>query len=363
MGIVRKTGRKRSRLPGPFGGAFRHDSGAFPSPISPIYNEPERPIRRNAEIRRAPTRPEEIRLNMIDSENIRYPRVHMTEEYGLLVTLGETPFFTYRYSPELPKPYLYPVFGPSGAPVTQDGHPTDPEGHKHHHSIWAGHHDVNGVNFWEESDPQSGQIFHVRFSGLEEAPGVVRIVGENHWLSTRTGLLLEETREILVPPGTDTLRLIDMRITLRSGREVTLGQTRLGLLGCRVAPTMSVNAGGRIVNAQEEENEAGTLGKRSPWMEYSGEAEPGAWESVGIADDEENPRFPTVWQCRDDGWFGPAFTRDAPYVIRPNQPLSLRYLLIFRSAEPDEAQIRNLSSAVNEIAALVTGTFDDLQAP
>lgn len=296
---------------------------------------------------------------MIDDDDIRYPRVHMAaaEEHALLVTLGDGPFFTYRYSPELPRPYLFPVHGPSGAQVTQDGHPDDPEGHRHHHSIWIGHRDVNGVNFWEENDPQNGQIFHVKFTGLEEAPGVVRIVAENHWLSTRTGLLLEETRELLVPPGTESLRLIDMRITLRGGdREVTLGQSPFGLLGCRVAPTMAVSAGGHIRNAQGDENEAGALGRRAAWMEYTGEAAPDARETVGIVDDEENPRHPTPWHCRDDGWFCPAFTRDAPYVLRPRESVSLRYLLVFRTAEADETQVDSLTATVNEIADLVLGT-------
>jgi hypothetical protein len=299
-------------------------------------------------------------LFMIPSDDIIYPRVHMVDDYGLLVTLGEGPFFTYRYSPEIPKPYLYPVHGPSGAEVTRNGHPTDPDGHKHHRSIWLGHPDVNGVNFWEENDSQAGQIFHLKFTGLEEAPGVVRIVAENHWLSTQTGLLLEETRELLIPPGTSRLRILDLRTTLRGGqREVTFGQTPYGLLGCRVAPTMAVRAGGRIVNAQGDENEVGALGKRSPWMEYGGEARPGDGETVGIVDDEENPRFPTAWHCRDDGWFGPAFTREAPFTLRPGETLSLHYLFVFRSAEVDETEVQPLTEAVNEIAALVSGTFGE----
>ncbi|MBW3625829.1 MAG: PmoA family protein [Armatimonadetes bacterium] len=298
---------------------------------------------------------------MIDLNDIRYPRVQMTDEYALLVTIGEEPFFTYRYSPELPKPYLYPVHGPSGAEVTQDGHPIDPESHRHHHSIWVGHRDVNGVNFWEENDKEAGQIFHMNFSGLEETPGGVRIVAENHWLSTRTGLLLEETRDVVVPPATPNLRVIDMRLTFRGGaREITLGQSPFGFLGCRVAPSMAARNGGRIVNAQGGVNEAGTLGKRAAWMEYEGEARPGDWEIVGVVDEEANPRHPTPWHSRDDGWFGPSFTRDAPYVLRPNEALTLHYLMIFRTKEADETHAQALSKDMNELYAMVTGNTDEL---
>lgn len=289
-------------------------------------------------------------------DDIIYPRVHMADEFALLVTVGEVPFFTYRYSPELMKPYLYPVHGPSGAEVTHDGHPDDPA-HKHHHSIWIGHRDVNGVNFWEEEDAKEGQIFHVKFTGLEETPAGLRIVAENHWLSTRTGLLLEETRDIVVPPATPGLRLIDMTLTFRGGaREVTLGQTPYGLLGCRVTPPMAARNGGRIVNAQGGVNEAETLGKRSAWVEYEGEPKPGARESVGIVDLEENPRHPPAWHTRDDGWFCPALTRDAPYVIRPNEALTLRYLLVFRTEDADASQADALNENVNEFYELVAGT-------
>jgi hypothetical protein len=80
-------------------------------------------------------------------------------------------------------------------------------------------------------------------------------------------------------------------------------------------------------------------------------------------DDEENPRHPTSWQARDRGWFGPSFSRDAPYVIRPNEELSLRYLMVFRAAGADESQAAALEGAVNEIASLVHGTFDENELP
>jgi hypothetical protein len=118
---------------------------------------------------------------------------------------------------------------------------------------------------------------------------------------------------------------------------------------------MTARQGGHILNAQGEKDEAGTLGKRSAWMEYGGEARPGEIETISIVDDEDNPRHPTPWHCRDDGWFGPAFTREAPFVIRPNEALSLRYLLVFRSADVNEAEVQTLTDAVREIADLVMG--------
>src|SRR5262249_16834062 len=48
-----------------------------------------------------------------------------------------------------PRPFFFPLLGPSGRSLTRMGHPAAPD-HSHHRSFWWGHHDIGGVNFWEE---------------------------------------------------------------------------------------------------------------------------------------------------------------------------------------------------------------------
>jgi hypothetical protein len=48
-----------------------------------------------------------------------------------------------------PRPFFFPLLGPSGRPLTRMGHPAAPD-HDHHRPLWWGHQDVGGVNFWEE---------------------------------------------------------------------------------------------------------------------------------------------------------------------------------------------------------------------
>ena len=38
----------------------------------------------------------------------------------------------YHYGPQAPKPYVYPLIGPAGRPVTRLTHPHDPFTHNHH---------------------------------------------------------------------------------------------------------------------------------------------------------------------------------------------------------------------------------------
>src|SRR6267154_1046201 len=52
----------------------------------------------------------------------------------------------YHYGDDNPRPFIFPVIGPSGRSLTRMGHPHDPESHSHHNSVWVSYQNVNGVN-------------------------------------------------------------------------------------------------------------------------------------------------------------------------------------------------------------------------
>src|SRR5436309_57659 len=75
------------------------------------------------------------------------------------VTVGGQLFTRYIFAGG-PKPYLYPLIGPTGKPVTR-GFPMEKReresnDHPHHRSLWFTHGSVNGVDFWSE-DPKAGK--------------------------------------------------------------------------------------------------------------------------------------------------------------------------------------------------------------
>ena len=53
----------------------------------------------------------------------------------------------WHFGPSYPRPFFYPLVGPSGNVLTRMGHPGDPS-HDHHRSIWFAHEKVLGINFW-----------------------------------------------------------------------------------------------------------------------------------------------------------------------------------------------------------------------
>src|SRR5262249_58115346 len=55
----------------------------------------------------------------------------------------------WHFGPTYPRPFFYPLLGPSGTSLTRMGHPGAPD-HDHHRSIWFAHQKVLGINFWED---------------------------------------------------------------------------------------------------------------------------------------------------------------------------------------------------------------------
>lgn len=227
----------------------------------------------------------------------------------------------YRWDDAAPKPFLFPVWGPSGRRVTGVAHPYDPAGHGHHRSIWVGHRDVNAVNFWEEK-PGSGHIAgHIE--SFTNPAGT--LVMEHQWRAPDGTVLVNETRSIRLTPLDEGEYLLNLHLALAPAEgPVTLGQTPFGFLGVRVAAVMAVKDGfGRVVNAAGARDEAGVHGQRSQWVDYAGPVSPEVVNGIAVFDHPENPRHPTFWHVRDDGWMGAAFCKEAVHTLE--EPLELKY--------------------------------------
>ena len=72
------------------------------------------------------------------------------------VTVDGQPFTAYVWPTSLKKPVLYPIRTAKGTLVTR-GFPLDPRpgervDHPHHVGLWFNYGDVNGIDFWNNSD-------------------------------------------------------------------------------------------------------------------------------------------------------------------------------------------------------------------
>lgn len=241
----------------------------------------------------------------------------------------------YHFGTTARRPFIFPVIGPSRRMLTRMGHPHDPEGHRHHYSIWISHHDIDGLSFWD--DRSKGRIVHQRVERLEDAEQEAGIVTQNDWLNeTNNQVILTERRAVRVQtlPDKQWMLVIDLELRAKD-RAITVGKTPFGMLGVRMAKTIGVNdGGGTIRNSEGGVGEKEILWKHARWVDYSGPVASTVIEGITLLDHPSNPNHPGGFHVRADGWMGASLTLDGPLAIQTNAPLKLRYGLFIHAGQP-----------------------------
>ncbi len=236
--------------------------------------------------------------------------VNIAEKDGrLVIDIGGEPFAEYHYQ-NVSRPFLYPVLGPGGVPMTRNWPmkevPDEERDHPHQRSVWYAHGNVNGQDFWAEG-PKSGRTVHQKFERVQSGPEVGIIKSFNKLIETDGKTVCTDFRTWRIYNRSDQ-RLFDFEITIQATEgDVTFGDTKEGTMGVRIAESMRLKGPkgkpglGHIVNSEGLKDGA-TWGKRAKWCDYYG---PVQGKTVGIAifDHPENPRHPTWWHVRDYGLF------------------------------------------------------------
>ncbi len=241
----------------------------------------------------------------------------------------------YHFGSNLRRPFWFPFIGPGGVSYTRMGHPHDPVGHRHHYSVWIAHADVNGISFWADDSP--GRILHRRVERIEDGDQATVTV-TNVWVnSPKDEVLMFDTRIMTVEPLQDEDWMLTLRIELSpaGNSPVILGQTPFGLLGVRVAKTISVaDGGGRIINSEGDHDEAGCFQKPARWVDYSGAVTRDKVGGITPMDHPSNPSYPTPFHVRNDGWMCPSVTLNSPIVLRNGEKIHFFYRLWVHAGIP-----------------------------
>jgi hypothetical protein len=286
---------------------------------------------------------------------------------------------------DLNRPYLHPLRTATGKIVnrsfpagTLPGETTD---HPHHAGLFYGHGDVNGYNYWaiqnvatppSKASPTMGRIVLKDVPSVTsgKASGSVDLVLT--WLTPEGKPLLTETRKMTFYAH-PMLRIIDFDFDFTAIDKVVFRDTKEGTFAMRVATVMEEQAPkdnrgpartGKLVNAQGGQGEANVWGKRSEWVDYSGEID---GEKVGIVmmDHPANPRHPTYWHSRGYGLhsinpFGVSDflndkTQNGSLTIEPGGHVRFRYRVIIhpgrgpeRIAELYKQYVSEKSSSANQ---------------
>ena len=278
----------------------------------------------------------------------------------IAVEINGKPFTVfYIAGKDLNRPYLHPLRSASGKIVNRSfpagqipGESTD---HPHHAGLFYGHGDVNGYNYWaiqnvpipaSNADPKMGRIVLKQVTSAKSGKDSGSIDAVFNWLKPDGKPLLTETRKMTFYAH-PTLRIIDFDFDLAAIEEVVFHDTKEGTFAMRMAtaleepPLKGTAPGpprtGKLINAQGGEREASVWGKRSEWVDYSGELD---GERVGVVmmDHPDNPRHPTYWHSRGYGLhsinpFGVSdFLNDkaqnGSLTVAPGQHVRFRYRVV-----------------------------------
>ena len=271
---------------------------------------------------------------------------------GVVVQIDGQPFTEYLTQSGT-KPILWPIFGPTGAPMTRaypmGKRPNETKDHIHQRSLWFTHGDVNGVSFWDEN-PRHGTIVHRRFVRVESGKEAM-IVAEDDWVGPNGKRVLSDERRLKFGAGKD-LRWIDFDMTLRaSDGPVKFGDTKEGTFGVRVAESMRVDAktGGKIVNSDGRTN-LDAWGRKAAWVDYHGPVD-GQTVGIAIMNHPQSFRFPTFWHVRTYGLFAanPFGRREFPdgnkqdgtYTLPEGKSITLRYRVWLHQGDEKEGKVRD----------------------
>jgi hypothetical protein len=282
----------------------------------------------------------------------------------------------YHVSPELAKPFFWPVNSPSGLGLTRDW-PMDKDeantqkDHIHQKSLWFCHGDVipeglelkskikgvEGVDFWSENAGH-GRIVCVRVDPPVVRMNHGRVTTHNEWRSAEGVKVLDETRTIhLYNLGTTRLLVFDIVLNA-SVCPITFGDTKEGSLGVRVKTSMTEDKGkGKLTNADGHVGEGksgnkdrkGCWGVVSAWCDDSGPVGDKVG-GVAIFADPANTS-PTCWHARGYGLmaanpFGraksgfPAMQGKTDLVkLNKGQHLNLRYGVLLHDGDAAQAKV------------------------
>ena len=258
----------------------------------------------------------------------------------ILVRVDDWLFTTYRFGAGQKYPYFYPVNGPlSGVSVTTESSLPWP----HHRSLFFGCDKVNGGNYWQEGN-EEGQIVSRGATILKAGPDQVEIRDECDWRKPGASAVLVDRREIRIEAPSPNLRVIRFRVTLVAQAEVHIERTNHSLFAARMAPELSAEKGGVLLNSRGATGEKGTFGMSAPWCDVSG-TRFGLREGLAIFDSPRNRWYPSKWFTRDYGFLSPTpfnWLDDTGLRLAPGETLELEYLVAVHAGDAAEAGIARL---------------------
>lgn len=294
-------------------------------------------------------------------------------------------FTSYIYPAQIKKPVLWPIMSPAGNMLTRSFPLVNKEGdrsdHPHHVGVWLNYGDVNGLDFWNNSEaiaPEKrdgyGTIFHRSIDKAESGKGSALLQISAMWEAPdRTALLEEQSTFSFI--ASEQMRIIDRSTTLKALiDEVLFRDNKEGMFAIRVArelelpsnsPTNLLDSHGNVTRVEQMDN---TLvkgnyrsadgvegekvwGTRCRWMKLSSEIN-GEQVALVIIDHPSNVGYPTYWHARGYGLFAAntlgqkVFSEgenELNFSLKKGETVTFKYRLVVAAENLSDDQINQLA--------------------
>jgi hypothetical protein len=313
------------------------------------------------------------------------------------ITIDGQPFTSYIWPTTLKKPVLYPILDGEGVTITR-GWPLAPRpgertDHPHHDGLWFNYSNVNGFDFWNNSDAipaqrasKMGTIVFNKIVSSKSGAARGELVTDSTWIDGNSHpILADTTRYIFANEG--SARSIDLIVTLKALDHVVFHDDKDGLLGLRVARWLespeekggtftdsngvttpvaaAANLPGVAPPTGEYLTSEGVKGEavwstRARWCALTGHNESGHTVTIAIFDHPGNIGYPTYWHARGYGLFAAnplgrhMFDAKQPPLdlsLEPSQSASFRYRVVIYTDTPSpemlSQQSDNFASSYN----------------
>ena len=297
------------------------------------------------------------------------------------VLIGGKLFTSYIYPDNIMKPVLWPINSAGGNMLTRSyplinkaGDRTD---HPHHVGVWLNYGDVNGLDFWNNSEAISperkskyGSIYHQSIETVKGGKGSAVLATRSLWKSPdNTSMLEDQTSFEFIADG--DMRIIDRTTSLKALiDEVNFTDNKEGMFAIRVSrelelpsnkPTTLVDSHGVATKVDKMDNTyvkgnyrsaEGVEGKevwgtRCRWMKLGSEIN-GEKVSLVIIDHPDNVGYPTYWHARDYGLFAAntlgqkIFSngeKELNFSLNKGETATFRYRLVVASEDLSDEEI------------------------